>query len=114
MKLQLRIVRWLALGLLLAAPVAFAAKTLDELRSAGTLGERWDGFAELRAKDAPAEVKDQVAEINRKRREVYGKRAAEEKVALEAVGRIYAKEIREKAPSGTWFLLEDGRWEQKK
>ena len=33
---------------------------------------------------------------------------------VKEVGKVYALEISTKAPAGTWFLGEDGKWVQKK
>ncbi|WP_051548246.1 YdbL family protein [Sneathiella glossodoripedis] len=85
------------------------ADDLDQLRSAGTVGEAFDGYARARSDSA----KDFVATVNAKRREIYAKRAQKEGVSVEQVGRVYAAEIIKKAPDGTWVLSESGKWTQK-
>ncbi len=92
---------------LLAGPVA--AQSLDELRAAGRIGERFDGFAEAR----DGALADQVAEINAKRRAIYQEQANKQGVPLEQVGKVYAVEIVKQVPSGTWILTPDGQWRQK-
>jgi hypothetical protein len=96
----------LALGLG-AAPVA--AQSLDELRASGAVGERYDGLAVARDASAAAAV----AQINAKRQEIYAQRATAEGVPADQVGRVYAQEILQKAPAGTWFLAPDNTWKQK-
>ncbi len=102
-------------GLLLAlalpaAPVS--ADTLDQLRASGAVGERFDGFLEVRDPKA-AGAKAKVQEVNAKRRKIYAKRAAQDGATVEQVGQVYAKEILGQAPKGTWFLKKNGKWVKK-
>lgn len=90
-----------------------AAQSLDELRASGVVGERYDGLAVVRDAGASAQVRSLVAGVNAKRRQIYAKRAAEQSVPADQVGRVYAEEIFRNAPPGTWFLGEDGRWVKK-
>ncbi|MFQ6018472.1 MAG: YdbL family protein [Kiloniellaceae bacterium] len=92
---------------LYAAPAV--AQSLDALHASGAVGERFDGYAEARQPSAAATVK----EINAKRRTIYQQRAAAQGAPVEQVGRIYAQQIFQKAPPGTWFLRENGEWMQK-
>jgi uncharacterized protein len=95
-----------------ATSTAAQSRLLDEARVAGTVGERYDGTATVRA-GAPASAQNTVNSVNTKRMDIYKKRAASEGITAEAVGRIYAKQIYENAPSGTWFLLQSGQWVRK-
>ena len=104
------IVMGLALAILLSAAPALAGK-LDDLRAAGAVGERFDGFLELRDSGA-ADAKKFVAKVNAKRRSIYEKRAKENGATPAQVGQIYAKEIMEDAPKGTWFKRKNGKWAQ--
>lgn len=90
-----------------------AAQTLDSLRKSGVVGERYDGLLELRDSNAPADARRMVKDVNAKRSRIYEKRAKEQGVPVGQVGRVYAKEIFQNAPKGTWFLGENGRWTQK-
>lgn len=101
----------LALSLALAAAPALADGH-GNLRASGAAGERFDGFLELRDPSA-AGAKAKVAAVNKKRRKIYAKRAKSDNVKVEQVGQIYAQEIMEKAPKGTWFLKKNGKWVQK-
>ena len=89
-----------------------AAADLDDLRKSGVVGERFDGLAVTRGNDAGA--KALVKEVNAKRSAIYAERAKAESAPAVEVGKVYAKEIAQKAPAGTWFLGEDGKWVQKK
>ena len=109
------LVALLLAGLLaFGAPVAAAAPTLDELRASGVVGERYDGVVVVRTSSADAGVRAVVDSVNAKRREIYAERAKKQGVEAREVGKVYALEIVENAPAGTWFLGEDGKWVQKK
>ena len=103
-----------AMGLLPATAPLFVslASPLDDFRAQGVIGERFDGFAEARP-GAPRAARDLVAEINGRRQKVYVKRAKEQGVAADQVGRVYANEIMGKLPAGSWIKLESGEWRQK-
>ncbi|MEA2625687.1 MAG: uncharacterized protein QOD06_1732 [Candidatus Binatota bacterium] len=105
----------LSLLVLAAAPRAGAAGAdLDQLRKSGVVGERWDGLVVLRSATADAGARALVESVNAKRSEIYRARAKTQGAPVTEVGKVYALEIAEKAPSGTWFLGEDGAWVQKK
>lgn len=102
-------------GLLAAGPFAGAkaqSRMLDLPRAAGTVGERYDGFAAARGAASP-DVAALVDGVNAERRAVYALRARSDNVSIDAVGRIYALEIMRSAPSKTWLLSESGQWTQK-
>ena len=88
------------------------SRLLDAPRAAGTVGERFDGYAVARG-SVTSDVAALVAQVNSERRAVYAARAASENVPIEAIGKIYAAEIMKSAPAGTWFLSEYGLWAQK-
>ena len=90
-----------------------AAQSLNDLRSSGVVGEKFNGLAVVRDAGASSQVRATVADVNAKRRRIYAKRAAEQGVPADQVGRVYAKQIFRKAPAGIWFLGEDGRWSKK-
>ena len=85
------------------------AQSLDQLRSSGAMGERFDGYAQALQSSA-AGIVDQV---NTKRGQIYADRAASEGVSSDQIGRVYAKQIFSKAPPGTKFLQENGAWTTK-
>jgi uncharacterized protein YdbL (DUF1318 family) len=90
------------------------SRPLDAPRAAGLVGEKYDGFALLRNPGAPADIKSLVDQANQERGALYKQRAASDGATSDAVGRIYAKQIFDQAPAGTWFLQESGQWVQKK
>lgn len=104
-------------GLLICAlaPPASAqpqGRPLDAPRAAGTIGERYDGYAVVRGAPTPG-ISSLVDQVNAERRTLYAQRAASDGVPVEAIGKIYAGEIMKSAPKGTWFLSESGQWVQK-
>lgn len=95
-----------------ASAASAESKLLDAPRIAGTVGERFDGFAVTRG-TAPPDITALVTQVNAERRALYTDRAQAEKTSIEAVGKIYALEIMKSAPPKTWFLSEAGQWTQK-
>lgn len=95
---------------LVGAPIVSAqADDWKAMRSAGQLGERYDGL--LEARDAGAE--SAAERINKARLALYEKRAAEMGVPADQVGRVYFNENRDQLPNGTWLHLENGDWVRK-
>jgi len=94
---------------LLAGGVTAWAGSLQDLRASGALGESASGYAVARDSSAAAEVDS----INEKRKAVYAKKAASQGVSIDEVGKVYAKEIFEKVPAGTWLQNPQGQWMQK-
>lgn len=96
----------LAFVVLVSLGGAATAQSLDQMRSSGAVGERYDGL--LEARDAGASA--YVARVNAERRKIYEDAASKQGVSVQQVGQVYAKEIMKKAPAGTWFLGPDGQW----
>ena len=108
--LMLGVAGFLAVSLFTGARAQ--SRLLDAPRAAGTVGERYDGFAAVRGAASP-EVAALVAQVNQERRAVYAERARTDKASIDAVEKIYALEIMKAAPQKTWFLSESGQWTQK-
>ena len=108
------------LSFLAAAVFAFAvfgiapvlADSLDDYRSRGFITERYDGYTQVRG-DAPPGALALVAEVNEKRAAIYIKRAKAQGIPVEEVAKIYAMQIFNEAPAGTWFLQPDGKYVKK-
>ena len=90
-----------------------ASDALDNFRVQGVIIERFDGFVELRDGSATSAARSLVKDINEKRRVIYEKRASEQEVSVDAVGKIFAKKIIETAPVGTIYLRPDGNYTKK-
>ncbi|HET6469019.1 MAG TPA: YdbL family protein [Geminicoccaceae bacterium] len=98
----------------MAAPAAPAlAAPLDDAKSAGLVGERVDGYAGVVGRDAPAEVRRLVEDINSRRRERYAEIARERNVSTEAVAAIAGQKLVTQAPRGQWVFDAEGVWKQK-
>lgn len=89
------------------------AGSLDSYRARGVIAERYDGLVELRSSSAPAEAQRIVERVNAKRREIYRKRAESQGVTVDAVGKVYAKQIWQDAPGGTYLKKPDGSYVRK-
>lgn len=89
------------------------ADPLDDFRNAGVIGERFDGYLEARDSAAGADARALIRAVNDKRRAVYTKRASEQGVSPDAVGRVYAQRIAADVPRGVWIKSEGGGWSQK-
>ncbi len=99
-----------ALGtLLLVGTGPAAAQSAEDLKRRGLARETLQGF--LVARDASAAAR--VDAINAERRQVYEQRAAQEGVDVGTIGQIYAREIIEASPPGTWYQSSSGQWVQK-
>lgn len=98
----------IAAGTVLVGIQPALADALDDARSAGTVGERYDGYAVARDPSAS----NLVNSTNQQREAFYKQKAAEQGVAIGEIQAIYAQAIREKARSGWWFQTRSG-WEQK-
>ena len=92
-------------------PVAAGAQSLNALRASGAVGEGYDGLARVR--QAGGGARSVVDAVNAKRRAIYAERAKEQGTTADQVGRVYARQILTKAPAGTWFLKESGKWVRK-
>jgi uncharacterized protein YdbL (DUF1318 family) len=89
------------------------AGSLDAPRAAGLVGERYDGLAVIRDGSANADIKALTKSVNTKRRALYQSVADGQNTKIQAVAKIYAAKIYEKAPAGYWFLSSGGQWSQK-
>jgi len=103
----------LAVLAVVAAPQLARADQLDSLRAAGVLAEANNGYVVVRDKGAPASAKALADKVNSQRRAIYQKRAGEEGVPVDQVGRLYLTLILKKAPPGTWYQDASGQWHQK-
>ncbi len=104
-----RMMMLLAAFVLASAPMALAASPLDTAKSAGLLGERWDGYLGVVKSDTAATAL--AKEINSKRRAHYAKIASGEGTSVEAVAAIAGEKLVEGAPSGHYVRTSaDADW----
>ncbi len=98
---------------LLFCAQAALADPLDGPRAEGLVGERYDGYAQVRDQSASGSVQGLVRTINRQRRDFYERIAKQENVSSAEVGKVYANKIFQSAPRGYWFLGQNGQWVRK-
>lgn len=113
--LMVRLVMWCLViaggtAALHGAPAAAEERPLDAPRAAGLIGERYDGYAVVRDTTASAEIKSLVEKTNAERRRIYEQQASATGAPVTEVGKVYATEILQKVPAGTWFQGPDGSW----
>ncbi len=103
---------WFSILLLLGAFAATAA-TLDGAKSAGQIGESIDGYVHLVDKNAPADVKALVKDVNNKRREKYQSIAKERGAPVEDVATLAGAKLVERAPAGQYVMDSSAEWRKK-
>ncbi len=84
------------------------AGTLEDLRASGAIGESFTGYAVARN----AAVQAEVDAINAKRKAIYQEKANAQGISIDQVGQVYAKEIFNNVPAGTWIHV-NGNWVKK-
>ena len=85
---------------------------IDALKGRKVVGENNRGYLEARGSVLPADERV-ISDENADRREVYKAIAAQEKVAIEQVGRLRAQKIALNSTRGVWLQGPDGVWYQK-
>lgn len=103
----------LAAAAAMVVAVPASAQTLEAARAQGIVAERFDGLVMARGNDASAETRAFVERVNAERRRIYADRARETNAPPDQVGRVYAREIMQNAPAGTWFYSEAGAFTRK-
>jgi uncharacterized protein YdbL (DUF1318 family) len=93
------------------APAKADDAQLNSLRAQGVIAERFDGYVMVKNNAGGAQAV--VDRVNAERRAIYEARAKEQGVTAAEVGQVYAGQIIQKAPKGTWFLAADGSWTQR-
>ena len=83
---------------------------INQLKSAGVVGENNKGYLEFRAAKTNEAL---IAEENQDRGTVYAAIAKREGATSELVGKRRAKMIEEKGSAGQWFQKDDGSWYKK-
>jgi uncharacterized protein YdbL (DUF1318 family) len=104
----------LAVFALVAFAPAVAAQTpaVDTARSAGILGERFDGFMGFAGTPSPA-VRSEVAKLNIARRALYHRFATSRGVSPEEVGITAGCQLLARVAVGQAYMLADGTWHRR-
>ncbi|MDX1776090.1 MAG: YdbL family protein [Desulfobulbales bacterium] len=85
---------------------------IQELKSAGAVGENNKGFLEF-VPGAARKMERVIADENSDREIVYRAIAEQQKTTPELVGERRAKQITERAGAGEWLQDESGKWYKK-
>jgi len=92
---------------------AASAATLDGAKAAGQIGESVDGYVHLVDKNAPADVKALMKEVNNKRRAKYGSIASKRGAAVKDVAALAGAKLVERTPAGQHVMDSSGKWRKK-
>jgi len=108
----------LALGILLCASASFVAwadeaPTLQQLKQAGQVGERVDGYVGIVAAEIDATARAVVERINAERRAAYEKIATQQGVSADEVAALAGAKLVAAAPTGQLVQDSTGSWKQK-
>ncbi len=103
---------WFSALIVLGASAA-SAGNLDDAESAGKIGEGVDGYVHLIDKNAPADLKTLVKDVNDKRRARYASIAKERGAGVEDVAAIAGAKLVERAPAGHYVLDSSAKWRKK-
>lgn len=87
--------------------------SLDEAKVQGLVGEQANGYLGAVQPNASAEIKNLIADINRKRKSEYQAIAQRNKTELQAVEALAAKTAIERTPPGQYVRLPSGEWVRK-
>jgi uncharacterized protein YdbL (DUF1318 family) len=102
----------LILALIAAAPAAAQTPAVDAARSAGSVGERYDGYLGI-AGAASGAVRSQVATINIQRRSLYSNLAASKGVSPQDVGVTAGCQLLARVSVGESYMWADGAWRRR-
>ncbi len=103
----------LALALLAVPSSLVLADQLGDAKKAGSVGERPDGYLGVVSRNAGAEVKALVEDINAKRREKYGAIAKKRGTSVKAVAALAGAKLVKNASPGEYVMTSSGKWIQK-
>ncbi len=105
--------RWLLpAALAFAAPALAQTPAVNAARSAGSVGERFDGYLGVAAPISAA-VRSQVATINIQRRRLYSNLAARRGASPQDVGITAGCQLLARVGVGEAYMLSDGVWRRR-
>ena len=102
-----------ALAVMFATSAALAqTPAVNSARSAGAVGERYDGYLGVAA-IVPPQVRSQVSAINIKRRSLYTNLATRKGASGRDVGITAGCELLGRVAVGEAYMLIDGAWRRR-
>ena len=96
----------------MSSPASAQTPLVDAARSAGQIGERYDGYLGVSGPAAPA-VRTQVARINIQRRSLYSNLAASKGASPQDVGITAGCTLLARVAVGEAFMWADGSWRRR-
>jgi uncharacterized protein YdbL (DUF1318 family) len=106
-------IRLLALAALAWAGVAGAQSAYFGARSAGQVGERFDGYLGYAAVPTSAQARTQTEAINIRRRALYTDLASRRAVSPNDVGITAGCTLLARVEVGESYMLPDGQWRRR-
>jgi len=103
---------WFSALIVLGASAA-SAGNLHDAESAGKIGEGVDGYVHLVDKNAPADLKTLVKNVNDKRRAKYASIAKKRGAPVEEVAALAGAKLVERAPAGEYVMDSNKKWRKK-
>ena len=100
------------LALVWAVPAVAQLPAIDAARSAGAVGERYDGYLGV-ATPVSAAVQNQVSRINIQRRSLYSNLAASKGVSPSDVGVTAGCQLLARVRAGEIYMWGDGKWRRR-
>lgn len=102
-------------ALLSLAAVAFPAYAIDfeSAKAQGLVGERPDGYIGAVPSSPSAEVVSLVDSVNRQRKTIYQKTAAENGQTLPIAEKLAGEKLKARLGKGQYYLDAGGNWKQK-
>ena len=99
-------------ALIAAAPSDAQTPVVNAARTAGSVGERYEGYLGISGA-ASAAVRSQVATINIRRRSLYSNLAASKGVSPQDVGVAAGCQLLARVSVGETYMGPDGQWRRR-
>jgi uncharacterized protein YdbL (DUF1318 family) len=99
-------------AILVAAPAAAQTSAVNAALSAGSIGERYDGYMGV-AGSISGSVRSQLGSINIQRRALYSNLAASRGVSPQDVGITAGCQLLARVAVGQVYMLADGKWRRR-
>ncbi|WP_426267494.1 YdbL family protein [Sphingomonas sp. LHG3443-2] len=103
-------IRWAGLALIAVAGAAAAQSAYFDARTAGQVGERFDGYLGYPAGTPGAQARSQTEALNIRRRALYSGLAQRRGVSPQEVGITAGCTLLARVSVGERYLLADGQW----
>ena len=103
-------IRWAGLALIAVAGAAAAQNAYFDARTAGQVGERFDGYLGYPQAQPSVQARAQTEALNIRRRALYSDLAQRRGVSPQEVGITAGCTLLARVSVGERYLLADGRW----